>query len=1591
MLADNQAQVQILLDHVRARLSSDDPLVAEFVQLWWSRTSVEDLVTRKPDDDAAASIDSWRLFRTRSADATLVRVTNPNHATDGWQSHRTVVRIITPDMSFVTDSVLMALSHDGLVTHHFSNLVFATQRDSAGTVLALTSGYPASTSSGWPNREVFIYAEIDRIANDELAKLEQRLTRALLDVRAAVSDFAAMRARLADLIQSLRETPPPLPEEELQESLAFLEWLQQTHFTMLGYRSFDYRDGTIRQDAGSSLGTLRNRKSATPRPLDAQHERVRAFLLQPVLLAFSQSGTRSRVHRPAYPDYIGIRRFDAEGNVVGEHGFFGLYTARVYQERPERIPMVRRKITAIIERSGLDPTGFDGKVLNQVLATYPKAELFQTHEDDLLRNALRVTYIHERRRTRLFIREDPYGLFVHCLVYMPRDLYNTQARLKIIEILSEAFGAEDAEFQPYFSESVLVRLQVTLRKRPDLRREVDEHALQLRLLDATRDWNADFQDELIQQFGESESRRLARDYQLAFPAGYRERYGVRTAVHDLSLIETLRPDAPLRSYFYRRPEEAPERLRLKIFNLGDPLPLSDVIATLENMGLRICAEHPYGIDRFNSPPAAMLDFDLLYGRALDVSEIGQRFADAFEHIWSGHAEDDRYNRLLLAAGLDWRQVNILRSYARYMKQIRVGFGQEFICDTLCRYPQIAAGLVQFFERRFGPEPSNTTGTVTEPAELERALDDVALLNEDRVLRRVLELMQATVRTSYFCRDPDSAAHRPQLSLKLRPDLIGAMPKPVPAFEIFVSSPRMEGVHLRSGPIARGGLRWSDRAEDYRTEVLGLLKAQAVKNAVIVPTGAKGGFIIRHPSDDPEALREQGRQCYQEFISGLLDVTDNVVDGNLQHPAGVRCHDGDDPYLVVAADKGTSTFSDLANEVAQSYAFWLGDAFASGGSNGYDHKQMGITARGAWISVQRHFAERGIDVQHDRIRTVGIGDMSGDVFGNGMLQSRSIALIAAFNHRHLFIDPDPDPATSFAERERLFKLPRSSWNDYDRALISAGGGVFDRAQKVIAISPEMQSALEIGEARLTPDELINRLLRAQVDLIWNGGIGTYVKAAVESHGDVDDRANDALRVNAEDLRCQVFGEGGNLGMTQRARVAFALGGGAVNSDFIDNSGGVDCSDHEVNIKIALNQLVAEGELTSKHRNQLLREMTDEVGTLVLINNFRQAQTLSLALRQASDHQTEYQRFIALMETNEHLDRALEGLPTEEQMAERLSRNATLTRPELAVLMAFAKTHVKNQLARSELGIDPVVRQAVFAPFPRVLETRFPAAILGHRLAPEIIATQLANDVIHHMGITFVTHLVEFVGATVTEVVKAWLATATAFRIREQVRRIEALPGVPAEARLEALLELIRLGRRTTRWLLRHERGRLDIAELAQRYGSAIEAIGDRHETLFGPGLWQVRQNRVQQFLNAGIALEDAEVLAVSAGIALALPVVAAAEQCGASPPELVETYAALGQELAFDWLIGRLAELPHASHWQAMERDALIDDIVTEQSRLAAQVHITPGLSVTDWLADRATFRSAWLRIIDDAQHATLQEFSLYSVTCRKLLNLGRVT
>lgn len=1575
---------------VRAYVEGEEAerLIA-FARRFHAQTRDEDLADRNPEDVYGALLAIWHLCDAPADAAPEVRVFNPQLDADGWVSTHSIAQIRHPDGPFIVDSFLMALARRDLTLHMMHNVVLRPQRGEDGRIVDLDEAGDGAAA------EVLIHAEIDRLDPEEVSAFEAELRETLADVRAVIRDFLPMRARVEALLEEMHACPPGIDAQELEESRAFLEWLLEDNFTFLGYREFalegEGEARLVRQLEGTELGLVTRRaRPARPRRLVDMADSTRAFILEPRILQFSKGGTRSRVHRPAWPDYVAIKRLDEDGRVIGEHGFTGLYTSNVYMESPWRMPVLRRRVQAVVDASGFDPGGFDGKVLRQVLATHPRDELFQSSERELLDTTLGITRNHERSRLQVFVREGRYGLFFSCLVYTPREIYATALREGIQAVLEEELGALDAEFTSYFSESVLIRTHFVLRVDPAQRRDWDPARIERRIRAFARSWDDDLRDALDAEYGETRARNLLHHYKLAFGPGYRERFDARTAVYDIGHLERLRGEGDLVMRLYRHPEDAPTRLRLKVYHAGAMLPLSDLLPLLENLGVRVQGQRPFTVQPHDTEVhvRSIYDFTLEHDRALDLAVVGRPFEDAFMRVWLGDTGNDGFNRLVLATGIDWREVAMLRAYARWMKQIRYPLGQTFIADTLVRQGAITRLLVDYFHERHDPARDGARAEIVR-GEILEALEAIPSLNEDRILRFYLDLVDVTLRTNFYRRNEDGSPRR-QLSFKLASGRLAGVPKPALAFEVFVCAPDMEGVHLRSGPIARGGLRWSDRAEDYRTEVLGLVKAQKVKNAVIVPEGAKGGFVITAPTDglDRDERQALGVACYSTFIRGLLDLTDNRVAGTVVPPPDVRRHDGDDPYLVVAADKGTATFSDIANGIAAEYGFWFGDAFASGGSQGYDHKKMGITARGAWVSVQRHFRELGVDVQRDRVSVIGVGDMSGDVFGNGMLQSGAIALVAAFNHLHVFVDPDPDLAASFAERERLFALPRSNWADYDQSLISSGGGVFSRQAKSVAITPEMRRAFDIRADRLTPDELIHELLKAPVDLIWNGGIGTYVKATDESHGDAGDKANDAVRVDGAKLRCRVFGEGGNLGLTQRGRVEAALAGVALNTDFIDNSGGVDCSDHEVNIKLLLGEVMAAGDLTEKQRNVLLEAMTDEVAELVLTNNFRQAQALALVDGHARGRVGEYQRFVACMEAEQGLDRRLEQLPDAEALAARVRTGAGLTRPELAVLLSYAKAFVKSRLVDAEIVRDPFAQRFAESEFPSVFNERFADRYPEHYVHAHIVATQMANDLVHHMGVTFPVQLQEYTGASVEQVVRAWLVVREVYAIAERFRRIEALEDVPMATRDALMLSIMRLGRRACRWFLRHRRDRLDPQALVDAFAGPVAGLTETWVRAAGDENGSAAERR-DALLAEGVP-EDLAVLGVDAGNQVAsLAIIDAALKAERGFDQVGPLYVELARRLHLDVLSAAIGRIEPQSLWQAMERDALLDDLVTHTGTLCGCVLRDGEITLADWQKAHGAFTADWERIAGEVLREEGGDFSMYAMAVRKFGDLVR--
>jgi glutamate dehydrogenase len=1259
----------------RARERIDGPEADElerFVRRYYEHVAPEDLVERSDLDLCGAALAHWSQLRFRSPGEAKVHVYTPNVEEHGWECTHTVVETVVDDMPFLVDSVSMELTRHGSGIHLVIRPILDVQRDDDGQLLAVESG------NGRP--ESLIHVEIDR--QTERAVLEQLrddLLRVLGDVRAAFEDWPAMRQRVLEIGDELSQGPLS-DHAEAAEARELLAWMGEGNFIFLGYREYDIRseDGedVLRAVPGSGLGILRE-KGEQPASVSFQAlpPEVRKLAREKNLLNLTKANSRATVHRPSYLDYVGLKRFDSTGEVSGERRFLGLYTHTTYSVSPWEIPVLRRKVQRVLERSGLPEGSHDHKALIDILETYPRDELFQISEDELYEFALAILHLGERQRVRLFVRRDVFGRFFTCLVYLPRDRFNTENRRRIQEILTEAFGGVHVDYTTRVSESVLASLHFVVYVEPGSVAEYDSAELEARVAAATRAWTDDLRDALFEQLGEERAGPLFERYGEGFPIAYREEFPARQAVLDINRMEKLEAGGGLAMSLYLPIASTSAHLAFKVLRSSKPILLSDVLPVLENMGVKVTDERPFEIRPADREPVWIYDFGLRHdeGAEFEADKVRETFQDAFARTWRGEAEDDGFNRLVLSAQLTAREITVLRAIAKYMRQAGSTFSQDYMEDALAAHPGIARRLVQLFRLRLDPVRFEDTyaKSRTLEREVEASIDAVENLDEDRILRSFLRVVRAVLRTNYFQTDADGRT-KPYLSLKLDPELIPDLPEPRPLVEVFVYSPRVEAVHLRGGKVARGGIRWSDRREDFRTEVLGLMKAQTVKNAVIVPVGAKGGFVVkRPPGGDREALLAEVVECYRTFMRGLLDVTDTLVGGEVAPPADVVRHDDDDPYLVVAADKGTATFSDIANEISAEYGFWLGDAFASGGSAGYDHKAIGITARGAWESVKRHFRALGRDIQSEDFTVVGIGDMSGDVFGNGMLLSRHIKLVGAFDHRHVFFDPGPDPEASFTERERLFGLQGSSWADYDPALLSPGGGVFPRTAKSIALSPQVRRALDVEAESLTPNEAIRALLRAPVDLLWNGGIGTYVKARDERHAEVGDKANDAVRVDAEELLCGVVGEGGNLGFTQLGRIAYALRGGRIFMDAIDNSAGVDCSDHEVNIKILLDAIVADGDLTEKQRNALLAEMQDEVAGLVLRDNYEQAQAISRSAALAGSMLEVHERYIRTLEQSGVLNRGLEFLPSDDVLGERKAAGRGLSTPEFSILLSYTK--------------------------------------------------------------------------------------------------------------------------------------------------------------------------------------------------------------------------------------------------------------------------------------------------------------------------------
>ncbi|WOH37995.1 NAD-glutamate dehydrogenase [Thalassotalea fonticola] len=1582
--------------------SETAPLLEKFTSLLYSNLSKDDLAGRNDSDVYGATLSLWKALNAQKDDEAFIRVLNPEVSKHGWKSSHTVIEVIIKDMPFLVDSTRIALNRLGLSPHLILNCPLNIIRGYNGSVEQISSAREDLTDSIC---ETVFFIEIDRLTDQsQLDDLTAELHSVYKDVLLTVTDWQPLMEKFTDSIKSLDNFKAQIDETEFNESKEFLNWLCDNHFTFMGFRSYDVvkvkGDIALEANIDTSLGLLRNSNGTKQRLISKYSESARELALGSNLLILTKTNSRSRVHRPAHLDYIGIKRFDQEGNIVGEDRFVGLFGSAFYNNSALNVPIIRNKVQRVVDNSGFAKGSHAYKTLINILETFPRDEILQSKEDELINTVKGVLQMQERDRTGLFVRRDAFNRFFSCMVYVPRERYNTKLRVDTQEILQKAFGTSaEVEFNTFFSESVQARTHYIVRV-DSTKADIDVKEIEHNLNQAARSWDDKLADALNINKGEVLGKSLSRKY-ANFPQSYKDEVLPGTAIVDIEKLEAVSAQKPLEMLFYQPLEEKSDSrfVKLKLFHKGEPLHLSDVLPMLENFGLRVIGESPYMVRNCDGEMCWILDFSMLLtgNKTFNLEQVQILFQDAFAKVWHGELEDDGFNRLILGAGLAGREVSILRAYAKYQQQIGSTFSQSYIESTFTRYPNFAELLIKLFELKFTPTSKNNDKAIAKVVEtIETSLDNVASLDDDRIIRRYEEIINATVRTNYF-QNNEQGNTKSYISFKMLPELIPEMPKPLPKYEIFVYSPQLEGVHLRGGKVARGGLRWSDRREDFRTEVLGLVKAQQVKNTVIVPVGAKGGFFCKQlpVGGTRNDIFEAGRECYKTFIRGLLDVTDNIVGGEVVHPENVVRLDEDDTYLVVAADKGTATFSDTANGIAEEYGFWLGDAFASGGSVGYDHKKMGITAKGAWESVKRHFREMDINCQTTDFTCLAVGDMAGDVFGNGMLLSKHICLQVAFNHMHIFIDPTPNSKATYPERERLFNLAGSSWEDYNQDLISAGGGIFLRSAKSIKLTPQIKKMLGTKKATMAPNELIQAALKMKVDLFWNGGIGTYIKGSSESHLEVGDRANDLLRVNGNEVQAKVIGEGGNLGCTQLGRIEYTANGGRMNTDFVDNVGGVDCSDNEVNIKILLNVLVANGDLTIKQRNNLLYDMTDEVEDIVLEDCYRQTHSISISESRGAGKLKEHARFIHHLEREGKLDRGLEFIPNDEEIADRMSSNRGLTRPELSVLVAYGKMVLKEQLVIDEITNDSFISALLINAFPVQLQEKYQQEMQSHPLRGEIIATRLANNLCNYMGANFVYRMGEETGADVAEVAKCYTMASEIFELESIWSAIEALDNkITAKVQTEMLFQMRRTIRRTTRWFLRHRNKALDIEQSIEFYRPAFKVMASKMEKFLIDTEARELTSAKDKLLADKVPAKIAERISLLSTLFSTMDIAQVACQDARQIDLVAQLYFHIGVRLDLHWFLNQITAQPVENHWQALARASFREELDWQQRALTSVIlRESPDSKDIEQMFDTWMEKSSqpierWQQILADFRTTKTHEFAKFSVALRELMLLA---
>ena len=1582
-----------ILEQVFVQLKSEfsdrtQQILEQFINRVYRDVAVSDLIQMSQADLLGLTVSLWRESRVWKGEQAKIEIFNPDVEEDEWQSSHTVISLLCRNIPFVIDTLKLAINEQNIKVHRIFYSEMASERSKTGKLISL---------NGPRNNELLIYFEIDQTsAKIERDNLVVKIQQALQNVCLVVDDFIPVTQAIKDALKQSKSDKFNQNIKDLTIQQTFLKWLLDAHFTFIGCDQFIIEDGSLKSVSGSQLGLLKH-PDFMNKAWQFESPRV---LSRPSLIHFSKASQRAMVHRSVYPDVVYVKRFNDAGELISGYRFIGLYTASVYSGTPGEIPVVANKLTNVLRQSGYSQGGHYYKELAQILYTYPLEDLLLCNEKVLLENAIEILYAQERKELKLFLRSEGNNQFVIASLYVPRDVYNTQVRLNFEELIYRTLEISDSDFQAFLSESSLARLRVVLRLKKPLTEALEVPAIQDRMKQLIKPWSEELYEALTDYFGEETGIKLSKKYCQAFPSNYQNIFSSRVAVADIERIESLYNDEnrSMTLRFYRSIEANSSELKLKLFHQNGALLLSDIIPILENLGLKVAEEYPYKITPLGEQSFWLYDFTLLYEKIknLDPQAYREFFSEAFLAVWYGCADNDPFNKLILGAGLEWREISLLRAYASYLKQLRFGLGSSYIAHTFLAHSKLAKECVVLFKQRF--DPNNVADLAKQEKHQEKilnALNEVNDLNEDRVLRKSVELIMATVRSNYF--QQIEGKNKPYICFKFDHDKITEMPLPRLNYEVFVYSPRIEGLHLRGGKVARGGLRWSDRREDFRTEILGLVKAQQVKNAVIVPVGAKGGFVAKNLSAfaGRESIAQEGISCYKIFINALLDITDNLYQGKVIPPQDVVRYDGDDPYLVVAADKGTASFSDIANEIAVKRNFWLNDAFASGGKNGYDHKKMGITARGAWISVQRHFRELGVNVQQQPISVIAIGDMAGDVFGNGMLSSKFIALLGAFNHRHIFIDPAPlDLAASFAERLRLFNTPRSSWQDYNSDLISQGGGVFERSLKAINVTPEMAKRFDIYQKKVTPNELITILLKAQVDLLWNGGIGTYIKESGESHADVGDKNNDNVRINANELRCAVVGEGGNLGVTQKGRIEYALHNGLCYTDALDNSAGVNCSDLEVNIKILLDTLIATGDLTVKQRNLCLENMTDEVAQLVLKNNYRQAPSVSISFQGGYHCIEEYRRLINELEDKGRLNRALEFIPSDDLLSDRKNCQKGLSRPTIFILLSYAKNEMKQALVETDITEDPYLLTEAEKIFPKSLVKKYKKELHQHSLITEIVATQISNDLFNIMGATFAHRIMASSGCSFLELSKAWVAARDIFALNDTLEQIELLDNkVDYQLQSELIFKLQRMMRHGTRWLIRNHRDELVTGELIQCYQAPLQSVVDDIETVLMGKEIDYRNGVINSLTSANIPKLLAHKLASSEQIYSLLSVISVATKVDVEPHLAARVHFLVMDKLKLFDVAKLLGLLAVESYWESLAKEAMCDDLEWQHKRITQAVLLgikgnDINQAFADWQEAHFNLVQRWLRMADSLLVVANPEFSMCQVALRELLDLS---